>query len=94
MIHHATHSSARPAPREVEKPALAFAVAFLLSSFAEGGGSASAVALFSLPVPLLFVVLQEHHMAQSNFQSTANPLTSTIKLTQTPTVRRKPDCTI
>jgi hypothetical protein len=29
-----------------------------------------------------------------NFQSTANPLTPTIKWNQTPTVRRKPDCTI
>jgi hypothetical protein len=39
-------------PHEAEKPALAFAVAFLLSSFAAGGGSACAVA-FSLPLPLL-----------------------------------------
>jgi hypothetical protein len=32
--------------------------------------------------------------AQSNFQSTPNLLTPTIKLTQAQTVRRKPDCTI
>jgi hypothetical protein len=32
--------------------------------------------------------------AHANFQSTTTPLTPTIKWNQTPTVRRKPDCTI
>ena len=53
-------------------------------------------ALAHLPLPLLFRRYPARSVTktQSNFQSTTKLLTPTIKWNQTPTVRRKPDCTI
>jgi hypothetical protein len=44
--------------------------------------------------PSSFALLIASKGAHASFQSTTNLLTSTIKWNQTPTVRRKPDCTI
>jgi hypothetical protein len=80
-IHSATHSTGRPAPHEAEKPALAFAVVFLLSSFAAGGGSACAVAFFFTTAVVFSCppVQSTNAKRQSNFQSTTNLLTAKVK---------------
>jgi hypothetical protein len=64
------------------------ALALLLSSFAVGGGSA--FTLVSSPSQRAIA----RHKTHASFQSTTSLLTPKVKWNQTPTVRRKPDCTI